>query len=241
MAKGLRTSNERVSADAPVDYSGLIAPVAKVEKKTEIVMAADALFEHDKSTLRDVGKMKLDELNQQLTKPNVIGNQSILDFSKANGGKIPLHGNTDATGSDAYNLKLGQKRAEEVKNYLVSKNPDYNGVLEAVSFGEHGQSNKFKDADIAKMKSAGMTKKQIHQEIEIDRNVIVQLKDLENLANKKGVTIQEGFNLNAKESQTIGVLNDTSRNYASAKLESTTLVDAAVPLRKRLLLIFPDK
>ncbi len=48
---------------------------------------------------------------------------------------VEIHGYTDNIGSDEYNKKLSQKRAEAVKNYLISKgiNPDR---LKAVGYGE---------------------------------------------------------------------------------------------------------
>ena len=49
--------------------------------------------------------------------------------------KIRIEGHTDNIGSEAYNLKLSQKRAESVRSYLVSKGiaPER---LEAVGFGK---------------------------------------------------------------------------------------------------------
>jgi len=52
------------------------------------------------------------------------GSSSVLDpvatdLQKYPRLKIELQGHTDSTGSDAYNLKLSQQRAEAVREYLV--------------------------------------------------------------------------------------------------------------------------
>ncbi|MDK2971128.1 MAG: peptidoglycan-associated lipoprotein [Candidatus Sumerlaeota bacterium] len=49
--------------------------------------------------------------------------------------KVVLRGHTDSQGTDEYNLALGSRRAQSVRNYLIGKGirPDR---LETVSFGE---------------------------------------------------------------------------------------------------------
>ena len=78
------------------------APAPSVQKLT---LAADALFDFDKAVLKPEGRAKLDEL---------LASQTQVD-------SISAVGHTDSIGSDAYNQKLSQRRAEAVKTYLVSK------------------------------------------------------------------------------------------------------------------------
>ena len=40
---------------------------------------------------------------------------------KVSGERIQLVGHTDNTDSEAYNLRLGQRRADVIKDYLVSR------------------------------------------------------------------------------------------------------------------------
>ncbi|MEK9721040.1 MAG: OmpA family protein, partial [Quisquiliibacterium sp.] len=70
-------------------------------------LAADALFDFDKSSLKPAGKEALDAL-----------------MSSAGGKAVELAivvGHTDSVGTDAYNMALSLRRADSVKAYLVSK------------------------------------------------------------------------------------------------------------------------
>ncbi len=80
----------------------------------KITVAADALFDFDKATLRPAGKQKLDEV---VAKSKAIKLEVIIAV-----------GHTDRFGSDAYNQKLSEKRAAAVKTYLVSKGIEANRV-----------------------------------------------------------------------------------------------------------------
>ena len=91
------------------------APVAAPKPSAEkITVAADALFDFDKATLRPEGKAKLDEL---VSKANAIKLEVIL-----------VVGHTDRIGSAAYNQTLSEKRAAAVKEYLVAKGIEANRV-----------------------------------------------------------------------------------------------------------------
>ncbi len=80
----------------------------------KITVAADALFDFNKATLRAEGKAKLDEL---VGKAKAIKLEVIL-----------VVGHTDRIGGDAYNQKLSEKRAAAVKEYLVAKGIEANRV-----------------------------------------------------------------------------------------------------------------
>ena len=51
------------------------------------------------------------------------------------GMKVVLEGHTDSVGSDQYNMKLGQRRADSVKAFFVKKGIDASRI-ETISFGE---------------------------------------------------------------------------------------------------------
>lgn len=95
------------------------APVVKAEPVTPTVIkssyATDAFFDFDKSVLKPEGKAKLDDLIAKIK--NVSLEVAVVV------------GHTDSVGSDAYNMKLGMRRANAVKAYLVSKGLDSQRVF----------------------------------------------------------------------------------------------------------------
>jgi len=92
------------------------APAAAAPKPTasKVTLAADALFDFNKATLRDEGKAKLDKL--------------AADIKGIKLEVIIAVGHADRIGTDAYNQKLSEKRAEAVKTYLVGKGVEPNRV-----------------------------------------------------------------------------------------------------------------
>lgn len=101
---------KKAEAPAPV------APAAAAPKPAaeKITLAADALFDFDKATLRPEGKAKLDKLSEDV---KLIKLEVII-----------AAGHADRFGTDAYNQKLSEKRAEAVKTYLVAKGVEANRV-----------------------------------------------------------------------------------------------------------------
>jgi OOP family OmpA-OmpF porin len=87
------------------------APKPAAEK---ITLAADALFDFDKAVLLPAGTAKLDELS--------------VKFRDLKLEVIVAVGHADRFGSDDYNQKLSEKRAEAVKAYLVGKGVEPNRV-----------------------------------------------------------------------------------------------------------------
>jgi OOP family OmpA-OmpF porin len=82
------------------------APAVKPSAE-KITVAADALFDFDKATLRDEGKAKLDDLAD---KSKVLKLEAIIAV-----------GHADRFGKPAYNQKLSERRAAAVKDYLIGK------------------------------------------------------------------------------------------------------------------------
>jgi OOP family OmpA-OmpF porin len=109
------------------------APAAKPKPVAEkVTLAADVLFDFDKSVLKNEGKSKLDDL---ATKVNAINLEVVIAI-----------GHTDSIGADAYNQKLSVRRAESVKAYLVSKGVEPNRIYtEGKGEKQPVASNKTKD------------------------------------------------------------------------------------------------
>src|SRR6185436_2698622 len=82
------------------------APAPTVQK---ITLASKALFDFDKAVLKPEGKAALDS--------EVI--DKLKDVSKLE--LVLVTGHTDRIGSQAYNQKLSERRANAVRDYLVSK------------------------------------------------------------------------------------------------------------------------
>ena len=91
----------------------------RIIQQTVIVRAVD--FEFNSVTLTAPAQQTLDEVASALAKQPEL--------------RIEIQGYTDSIGSDAYNLKLSQRRAEAVKLYLVSKGAN-GSTLTAHGYGK---------------------------------------------------------------------------------------------------------
>lgn len=92
--------------------------------KTTATMTSDAFFELDKATLTETARRELDR---------------IAELLKGNGhsGNVRIVGHTCDLGSDAYNMKLSMRRANAVRDYLVS-----HGAGSADSFVAEGMGKR---------------------------------------------------------------------------------------------------
>ena len=113
---GCECDSDIVAKDKCVAPVAAAKPAAPAPKPTadKIKLAADALFDFDKATLKPEGRAKLDDL---AAKSKQLKLEVILAV-----------GHTDRLGSDAYNQKLSVRRAAAVKTYLVSKGVEANRV-----------------------------------------------------------------------------------------------------------------
>jgi OOP family OmpA-OmpF porin len=130
MLVGCATTEEPKPAPAPVPAPATPAPapapapVVKPEPPKpapppkpvaeKVTLAADVLFDFDKSVIKPDGKNKLDDLSQKVRAINL---EVVIAI-----------GHADWIGSDAYNQKLSVRRAESVKAYLVSKGVEPNRI-----------------------------------------------------------------------------------------------------------------
>ncbi len=80
------------------------APSKVAQKK--ITLQADTLFDFDKSTLKSAGVATLNKLAK--------------DIKKMKLEVVIVVGYTDSVGTDAYNIALGQRRANAVKAFLTN-------------------------------------------------------------------------------------------------------------------------
>jgi OOP family OmpA-OmpF porin len=105
--------NSWTPATAAAGCDGFLAPKAAPASsvtQSKITLQADTLYDFDKATLKAEGQATL--------------NKIAADLNKIKLEVIIAVGNTDSVGTDAYNMALGQRRAQSVKAYLVSKGVD---------------------------------------------------------------------------------------------------------------------
>ena len=93
-------------------------PAPKVERT---IILDDVLFDFDKSTIKPEAGAILDRL--------------VAFMNENKDKKVNLSGHTDNIGTDAYNQKLSERRANSVRAYIVKKGVDASRVS-AQGFGE---------------------------------------------------------------------------------------------------------
>ena len=81
--------------------------VAETDLEIRIDLAADVLFDFDKSDIKPQAQQ-------------VLKQAAALIRDKAK-GSVRIEGHTDAKGSDSYNQRLSERRAASVKNWFINK------------------------------------------------------------------------------------------------------------------------
>ncbi len=114
---------EPAPAPAAVVEPAPLAAAPKCEPKMETVtLQSEKLFGFDKANIKAEGKAALDEVAEK------INARPSLEV-------VMITGHTDRLGSDSYNQKLSERRANMVKSYLVSKGVS-ESRLQAIGKGE---------------------------------------------------------------------------------------------------------
>ena len=93
-------------------------PAPKVERT---IILDDVLFDFDKSTIKPEAAQILDRL--------------VAFMNENKDQKAALSGHTDSIGTEAYNLKLSDRRWTSVRDYVVKKGVD-SGRVSGQGFGE---------------------------------------------------------------------------------------------------------
>lgn len=94
-------------------------PAPKVERKA--VVLNNVLFDFDKTNLKPEGKAEIDKL--------------VAEMKKFGKDTVVVVGHTDSIGTDAYNMGLGQRRADSVANYMKAAGIDASRI-QTKSMGE---------------------------------------------------------------------------------------------------------
>jgi OOP family OmpA-OmpF porin len=111
-----------------------VPPLAKAEPVAatppplkRITLSGKTLFAFDKATLRPEGKEALDQAVSRI--------RSDLAPYDVENRRITVIGHTDNIGSEAYNQRLSERRADTVRDYMVSLGVDP-AIIEARGVGE---------------------------------------------------------------------------------------------------------
>jgi len=108
-------------AGTEVDAQG--CPIPEPEPEVISYTFEDVYFGFDSAVITDEGQARLNEIGDILI--------TIMDAD------IEVHGHTDATGPEDYNMGLSQRRAEAVRDYLVENFSQLNSSQFTVrQFGE---------------------------------------------------------------------------------------------------------
>ena len=99
------------------------APPPPAPQVQKITLDSKVLFDFDKAVLKPEGKAAIDS--------QVVGNLAQVQKLDV----VLVTGHTDRLGTDAYNQKLSERRADAVRDYLVSKGID-KAKIETIGLGE---------------------------------------------------------------------------------------------------------
>ncbi len=137
------------------------APVAGPDKAAfvAITLQAETLFDFDKSVLRADGKKILDD--------EVVGKMKQYPQVEV----VLLTGHADRIGTDGYNQKLSQRRADTVKAYLVGQGVEDKRIETAAK----GESEPVVSCDNVKGKASGKNKKLVEC-LQPNRRVMVEVR-----------------------------------------------------------------
>lgn len=110
-----------LSASFLVLFLAACCPTKKEMEPIVLNVADRVFFDFDKSVLRPEGKKVLDDQAEW--------------FKNHPNEHLVIEGHTDVRGSAAYNMKLGQRRADAARDYLMSKGVSADRI-KTVSYGK---------------------------------------------------------------------------------------------------------
>ncbi len=119
----LEFKTENISGEV-IDTKGGVQELEMTETDTEIKieLSGDILFDFDKWDIRKEAEPTLKNVAEVI--------------NRYGSSKVIVAGFTDSKGSDSYNLKLSQKRADSVKNWLVESGGVDGARITARGLGE---------------------------------------------------------------------------------------------------------
>jgi OOP family OmpA-OmpF porin len=151
---------EPAAMPAPAMVEGPGEPVGPAKPAFEkVTLQAETLFDFDKAVVRPDGKKILDD--------EVVAKMKEYPQVEV----VLVTGHADRIGSDRYNMRLSQRRADAVKGYLTSEGIDANRVETAAK----GESEPVVDCNDVKGKANRYNKKLVEC-LQPNRRVVVEIK-----------------------------------------------------------------
>lgn len=147
---------------APVVAEVAPPPAPLVQAKTGFVpytLQTEALFDYNKSELREQGKQKL--------RDEIIGKMKEYPKDEV----VVVTGYTDRIGSEKYNMALSQRRADAVKTYMVDQGIDGSRIETAAK----GEADPVVSCDNIKGK-ANRNNKALISCLQPNRRIVLDLK-----------------------------------------------------------------
>ena len=137
-----RANEGRISeVDQKAARAGMTAEEARAAAnaagtKVDTLDAASKRLVYEVTLSEDKGNFRLNRV--EIPDEAKAEIDALVNTLKANpnGAWIEIEGHTDATGSNAYNMQLGEKRAEQVKRYLYEQHQVPLHKMNVISYGE---------------------------------------------------------------------------------------------------------
>jgi peptidoglycan-associated lipoprotein len=133
-AKAAAADQKAAAAGSAAAEAASAANAAKTGVET--LDAASKRLVYSVTLSEDKGNFKLNRVDIPAEAKAEI--DALVNQLKANpnGAWIEIEGHTDTTGGKAYNMQLGEKRAEQVKRYLYEQHQVPLHKMNVISFGE---------------------------------------------------------------------------------------------------------
>jgi outer membrane protein OmpA-like peptidoglycan-associated protein len=137
-----RTNEGRISeVDQKASAAGMTAEEARnaanaAGTRVDALDAASKRLVYSVTLSEDKGNFKLNRVEIPDEAKAEIDNLVNQLKANPNGAWIEIEGHTDATGGKAYNMSLGEQRAEQVKRYLYEQHQVPLHKMNVISFGE---------------------------------------------------------------------------------------------------------
>jgi OOP family OmpA-OmpF porin len=123
----VKTNEVQKGAPCPEKPAAKAEAPKPVPRPEKVTLAGETLFDFNKYNLRPEGKRELGKAVTEI--------RAKLQGLAVEQRRISVTGHTDSVGSDAYNLKLSQRRAQTVREFMVEQGVDPS-IIEARGLGE---------------------------------------------------------------------------------------------------------